>query len=788
MSTLTLPGLSTGIDTNSLITQLVNVESQGLARYQVKQSNYEKQKTALDSVKTKVSALKSATAQLSDADNLNVFSTSSSDTDILTISAASDANQGSHSIEVNQLATTETWIQKDSTFNYETDFVGQGTFIYTYNNQSRAINTVANETTLEDLVNLINNDSNNPGVTASLLNHGGKYHLMLSGQDAGEDYKISIDSKYTEVWKSATGFTDGGTDATLTTKLSELDQFTGNNGFTSGEKIVISGKNHFGTALADKEINITTNTTVGQLIDAINQQFDGTAKATFENGKIVLTDQLSDSSAMEINMSYDAGTGTTALALPAMALATEGGGTPSVLNLGSFTKTQSSQSSQIKIDGYPTSSNGEVQKLTLGSAATGGTFRFTYNGKTTGDISASATTQQIQDALTAAGITDITVGGDSLSGGSTGYTTFTFKSESGDAKMLSIDASKLEFSGSNSAVFIEQTKGNNGYLERNSNSINDALSGVTINLKDVTEANTPVKVTVSRNTSSLSQKIQTVVTAYNALMTELKTQTEYDSSTKAMGILSNDMAVSYIKTQSQNPFLGIATGFLESVDSFVQASDIGLTFDGEGMMKFDTTVFNSAITEDFNGVLSLVGANKTSNNNTGIIEFYGSSKKYTDPGTYDIQVDMNDNHKITDVRIKLKTETEWRHATWNGNVVTGNSTFDKDNNPVYPENSLQFTVDLAQGAGTYTSSISVKQGIVNKLDSYIEEVLKADGRIDISQSTLDDKISAIETKISKEQTRLEKYKSRLVDKYARLEKTITLIQQQYSQITGTSSS
>ncbi|MEN6384446.1 MAG: flagellar filament capping protein FliD [Phycisphaerales bacterium] len=787
MSTLTLPGLSTGIDTSSLITQLVNIESKRLATYKVRKTNFEAQQTALESVKTKISALKSATAQLADTENLNVFSTTSSDSDILSVSASADANQGSHSIEVKQLATTETWIQDSSSFSYKTDFVGEGTFIYTYNNQTRAINTVANETTLEDLVNLINNDSNNPGVTASLLYHGGKHHLMLSGQNAGEDYKISVDSKYTEVWKSATGFTDGGADANLTTKISELDQFTKNSGLLGGEKIIISGKNHFGTALANKELNITSSTTIGQLIDAINEQFDGTATARLENGKIVLQDHLSDTSAMEISMSYDIGTGTTALTLPAMATTTEGGGTPTILGLGTFSKTQSSQSSQIKVDGYPTSSTAEVQRLTLGSAATDGHFHLTFNGKTTAEIAVGATTEQIQNALTSAGISGITVSGDSLTGGGSGYTAFTFESSAGDANMLSIDASGIVFSGGNSAVFTENTKGNNGYIERNSNSINDALSGITINLKDVTEENNPVKITVSRNTSTVSQKIQAMVKAYNELMTELKTQTEYDASTKKMGKLSSDMAVSYIKGQSANPFLGVATGFKESVDSFVQASDIGLTFDGEGLLEFDTTEFNKAVADDFNGVLSLLGANKTSNNDSGIIEFYGASEKYTTAGSYDIQVDIDDSHQITDVRIKLSTESEWRHATWNGNMAAGNVTFDKESNPLYPENGLQFTVDLTQAQGTYSSSISVKQGIVNKLDNYIAEVLEANGRLDISSDVLSNKIKAMETKISSEETRLEKYKSRLVDKYARLEKTITLIQQQYSQLTSLSS-
>ncbi|MGB8225619.1 MAG: flagellar cap protein FliD N-terminal domain-containing protein, partial [Sedimentisphaerales bacterium] len=121
MGTITFPGLSTGIDTSSIINQLMIIESRRLATYQVKQKSYGDQGTALSGVRDKVTALKSAVSALADADNLDIYNTSSSNTDILTVTASSEANAGSHTIEVHQLATTETWIQDTSSFNYKTD-------------------------------------------------------------------------------------------------------------------------------------------------------------------------------------------------------------------------------------------------------------------------------------------------------------------------------------------------------------------------------------------------------------------------------------------------------------------------------------------------------------------------------------------------------------------------------------------------------------------------------------------------------------------------------------------
>ena len=68
------------------------------------------------------------------------------------------------------------------------------TFSYTYNGQQRTIDVAAG-TTLSELRGLINNDSENPGVTAGILNDGSgfstAFHLTLTGNDPGAAYKIT---------------------------------------------------------------------------------------------------------------------------------------------------------------------------------------------------------------------------------------------------------------------------------------------------------------------------------------------------------------------------------------------------------------------------------------------------------------------------------------------------------------------------------------------------------------------------------------------------------------------
>jgi flagellar capping protein FliD len=801
MGELRFSGLATGIDTAAIIKQLMIVNSRRLASYQVKKTGYAAQNTALNELRTKVSALESASSVLADADNLMAFRTSSSDRDILTVSASSDANQGAHSIEINQLATTETWIQDTSTFDYKTDYVltddSGGVFIYSYNNIERTITAVKNVTTLEDFVGLINNDEDNPGVTASLLLQGGTYHLMLSGQETGEDYQISVNTNSTEVWKAGTEFklkSDSTQNAGLTTKITELDIF-GTNALEGGEVIEITGINRINSAIDPFDLPITSNTTLAHLLDAIEDAYAGSVKATLEEGVIVVTETASGASSLEITaLTYNAnGSAATLTPMPAMGVSTEGGTAYSEsltsLDSSTFIQTQAAQNSKIKVDGYPSfAAVSEEQMMVPDNRRTSGTFTLTYKGQTTENISYDApltgvgSIQEALEALPNVNAGDITVSGEPFDDESPSGVIFTFSDTLGDVPMLLIDYSLMSGSGTDDVTTTEETKGVDAWINRNSNSVTDAITGITMSFHDVTEVDTPIEITVTRNAEVVSSKVQAMVNAYNELITELKTKTEYDREAKRMGILSNDIAVSFMKSQTRGPFIGIIDGFLDTIDSFVQASDIGITIDGTGMMEFDTEEFNDAISEDFMDVLEVLGATKSGSGGSTVVEFYAADAKYTTAGTYEIEVDIASN-AITGVRIRLLGESTWRdNAAWPGNFVTGNSDFDDDGNPLYPENGLQFTINPTQPDDTYTATVNVKQGMAGVLEDLLNEVLEVDGRFDTSTSILDDRITAMDRRIENEENRLTNVETRLIGKFARLEKTLVMMQRQMAAV------
>ncbi len=777
MSTLRLPGLLTGIDTSKLITQLMAVERRTLNLYTERKSTWDERKTALSELETKLSNLRSSVRGLSDADELRAFKTASSDTDKLTAEASYNAYEGNHTVVINQLATAERWVHTAG-LEYAEDYVGAGTFIFSYNSKEATITTTAT-TTLEDMVGLINNDPDNPGVTASLLYYNDAYHLVLNGNDAGTDYAVRVNAGSTEVWKSDSELTYNSDNATLTNKIIDLDAFSGTR--DADDVIEITGTDHFGNAIAQVNLSVTDNTTIGHLISEINDAFDGRAKAVFEDGKIILTDGTPGASSLSLTLTYNNNGSGGSLSLP-MSVSTEGNAvTASLADFAAsdFTRTQAARDSKIKVDGFPsTSAVSEVQTVALATAPNnvpdGGTFTLTYRGQTTAAIAWDANAAAIQAALEA--LSSVNSGDVTVSGAIGNGATFTFASTLGDVDLLMINSSLTDGGVPVTAGIAETVQGSDGYISRSSNTVDDAIHGVTLHLHDTTDA-AGEEITLTRDIQSVKDKLNSMVTAYNLAVTFIKEKTAYNQTEKTAGVLMGDYVITTIRSGIRTPVIAQSSGFIEDIDTFLMPGQLGLELDRDGLLSLDTNVFDEAIAEDYLDALAVIGANKTGSSDSNTVKFYQASSNYTTAGSYNVEVVVSGG-AITSARIKPSGESTWRNATYSGNIVTGNSTFDDDGEPVYAENGLQLSVDLLQN-GTFTTTVRVKQGFAGAVEDVLDTVLKATtGSIQIDQEHVDDQIEDIQEKIELEEYRLTLRQDHLVARYARLEKTLALLQSQ----------
>lgn len=688
MSTIQLPGLSTGIDTKALIDQLMAVEQRRLTMYQSNLEEQEEKRSAVGELKTKLTTFRSTLDELSDSSRLRSFEATSSNEDALSVDAGSSGYEGSHTVQIKQLATADRWVHGG--FKYTTSYVGEGTFLFSYDHQQMTVQTTAN-TTLEELANLINNDGDNPGVTASILKYddgaGGVYHLVLSGRNSGSDYQIAVDTSSAEV-KTADSILQSGADsATGKTKIHDLDDFSGQSiDFANVTQVTVSGAQNDGTAV-NAVITVTAESTLEDLIAEIEDAYGDTVKVTFEDGEFEVVDKTTGTSLMAVQLAFETGTQTATLGF---SQTTEGGAVladVASLDASTFTETQSAQDSLIKVDNYP--------------------------------------------------------------------------------------------------------PGVDAWISRSSNTVDDVIEGITLHLNGTTEnATTPgtydtIEVNLTRNTEQLVEKIMTMVDSYNEVVDFINEKSKYNEEEKKSGILSSEYMLTNIRSLIKTPLVTNATGFTSS-DSFMNPEDIGIEVDAEGKLSLDQSVFDEAVVDDYLGVLSLIGAQKTgSTSGTGAayVRYYDSSR-YTEAGTYNAQVTVSGG-VITSAKIKTSDE-DWgdaRDAVIDGNYVYGNQEVDADYRPINPEYDLQLAVDTSTD-GTYDVTLNIRQGFGGNLYDTVDDLVDfTSGRVTIAQDSVAERIRNIENRIESELTRLEQVEARLIARYARLEKMLSMIQQQFSGLT-----
>jgi flagellar hook-associated protein 2 len=137
-----------------------------------------------------------------------------------------------------------------------------------------------------------------------------------------------------------------------------------------------------------------------------------------------------------------------------------------------------------------------------------------------------------------------------------------------------------------------------------SNSVTDVIPDVTLTLKKVTEASTPVNLNVSTNTNSVKGMIEAFVTAYNDLQAMISEQTSFNATTGQAGILQGDALTRTVQNQLRSMISG-SYGDGGSVKSLL---DLGVTTERDGSLKLDSSKLNTALSSNFSDVTALFSA------------------------------------------------------------------------------------------------------------------------------------------------------------------------------------
>ena len=140
-------------------------------------------------------------------------------------------------------------------------------------------------------------------------------------------------------------------------------------------------------------------------------------------------------------------------------------------------------------------------------------------------------------------------------------------------------------------------------ITRSSNTINDLIPGVTLNLVHTSGVgDPPATVTVARDPAAMTAKVQALVDAINGVLSDVKKDTAYDATTKKAGPLNGDGTARSIADGLLSKVLAAAgTG-----SSVRVLSQLGIQTTRDGALTLDTTAFQSAVQRDPDGVASVL--------------------------------------------------------------------------------------------------------------------------------------------------------------------------------------
>ncbi len=133
-------------------------------------------------------------------------------------------------------------------------------------------------------------------------------------------------------------------------------------------------------------------------------------------------------------------------------------------------------------------------------------------------------------------------------------------------------------------------------LVKTSNTITDALSGVTISLSG-TQLGTDVPVTlnVGLDKTAISANVKTYLDAYNAVIAEVQKQTKVDAVAKTRQPLAGDPTYVGLRSSLRSLMASQVSSVTSGNPDYL--STIGITADAAGALSIsDTTKFNDAIT------------------------------------------------------------------------------------------------------------------------------------------------------------------------------------------------
>ena len=550
-------GLVSGLDTSSIIEQLVAIQSQNIQRLELKKADATSQITIFQNLQALALGLRTSSNNLSDSTLFGGKTVTTSNTSFIRPTVTDSAAVGSHDLTVVQLAAKNQHVS--NRFASDSDSSGiSGDITITVGEGADAITTKVTISSSSNTFNDIKEAINNSGaaVTASIVQVDGSTNskrLLIDANGAGTKGSFTISFNNSSFDTTVTG-EQAGTGKSLdtsTTDDSDGTTFAFKAGLANpGSAVTVK----IGSATIQQELSapaissITASTGSGTLTGGTTYYYKVTAvDATGETigssiAQGTTTGKTDDTVNRHMVVNFGAVTGATGYNVYFSA-------DPDNFSSNSLVGTTNASTFTL-IHG---ANNG-----TLGAPPTTATQGYTINNDTG---------------------------------------TVNFNKARGNDVLLTYDTSGLAFTEGQKATdaILKLGTGDASFtVTKNSNVVTDLFEGVTLNLVKADSTN-PVTITISKDNVGVDTAAGSFVKSVNELLGFIQEQSFYDVDTNTAGPLLGDPNVFAIQERVSDILTsrasGIASGNIRSL------AEVGITLSPDtGKYSLDSSKLSSLMT------------------------------------------------------------------------------------------------------------------------------------------------------------------------------------------------
>ncbi|GEM_PF-1441169 len=232
-------------------------------------------------------------------------------------------------------------------------------------------------------------------------------------------------------------------------------------------------------------------------------------------------------------------------------------------------------------------------------------------------------------------------------------------------------------------------------ITRDSNTVSDVLSGVTLNVTSA-DPNTTVNIDVQPDANTAATAVQSFVTAYNAWESFVTANEATDSSGNAAA-----GAVLFGDSSLREASLQVDTAVTAEVNN-TSLGALGISLDNNNMMQIDATTLDDALNNNFSTVANLFQSTLTTST-TDLTPSGSNMSSFAGTLTFEITSDSSGS---------LKTVTMNGGQSITGNFIVAGNTLQGQFGTPYA--GMFFTYD-GNANNSETVTVTSSQGIANQV-------------------------------------------------------------------------